>query len=37
MLVAARLRHIAGTRWSSKRYLDMDLLRELEMEKKMVA
>jgi len=35
MLVAARLRHIAGTRWSSKRYLDMDLLRELELEKRM--
>ena len=35
MLVAARLRHIAGTRWSSKRYLNMDLLRELELEKKM--
>jgi putative transposase len=34
MLVAARLRHIAGTRWSSKRYLNMDLLRELELEKK---
>ncbi len=37
MLVAARLRHIAGTRWSTKRYLNMDLLRELEMEKKMAA
>jgi putative transposase len=36
MLVAARLRHLAGTRWSSKRYLNMDLLRELELEKKMV-
>lgn len=24
MLVAARLRHIAGTTWSSRRYLDMD-------------
>jgi putative transposase len=37
MLVAARLRHIAGTRWSSKRYLNMELLKELEMEKKAVA
>ena len=37
MLVAARLRHIAGTRWSTKRYLNMDLLRELELEKKMAA
>jgi putative transposase len=27
MLVAARLRHIAGTHWGSKRYLDMDRLR----------
>lgn len=25
-LAAARLRHIAGTNWSSKRYLDMDVL-----------
>ena len=33
MLVAARLRHIAGTKWSSKRYLNMDLLRELEVER----
>jgi len=24
MLVAARLRHVAGTQWSSRRYLDMD-------------
>lgn len=32
MLVAARLRHIAGTKWSSKRYLNMQLLRELEVE-----
>ena len=32
MLVAARLRHIAGTRWGTKRYLDMDRLRELEQE-----
>jgi len=37
MLVAARLRHIAGTRWSTKRYLNMDLLRELELEKEMTA
>jgi len=26
-LAAARLRHIAGTRWSTKRYLNIDLLR----------
>ena len=30
MLVAARLRHIAGTRWGTKRYLDMERLREHE-------
>lgn len=28
MLVAARLRHIAGTRWGVRRYLDMERLRE---------
>ena len=27
-LAAARLRHIAGTRWSAKRYLNMNLLRQ---------
>ena len=32
MLVAARLRHIAGTRWGSRRYLNMKLLTELERE-----
>ncbi len=26
MLVAARLRHIAGTKWGTKRYLDMNRL-----------
>jgi putative transposase len=26
VLAAARLRHIAGTRWGTKRYLKMDLL-----------
>ena len=26
MLVAARLRHVAATRWGSRRYLDMDRL-----------
>ena len=29
MLVAARLRHIAGTRWSTRLYLKMDRLEEL--------
>jgi transposase-like protein len=33
MLVAARLRHIAGTRWGTKRYLDMERLREQEQER----
>jgi transposase-like protein len=33
MLVAARLRHIAGTRWGVKRYLDMKRIEELEEEK----
>src|SRR5262245_19105532 len=27
MLVAARLRHVAGTRWGTRRYLDMEKLR----------
>ena len=27
-LAAARLRHIAGTRWSARRYLNMHLLRQ---------
>ena len=27
-LAAARLRHIAGTRWSTERYLNMKLLRQ---------
>jgi transposase-like protein len=31
MLVAARLRHVAGTRWGSRRYLDMKRLQELEV------
>ncbi|EAQ78918.1 putative transposase [Blastopirellula marina DSM 3645] len=30
MLVAARLRHIAGTHWGTRRYLDMDRLHEPE-------
>ena len=35
MLCAARLRHVAGTQWGSRRYLNMDLLREQEIEQKM--
>lgn len=30
MLVAARLRHIGGTRWGKRVYLDMDRLREVK-------
>ena len=35
MLVAARLRHISGTKWSSKRYLNMRLLDEMELEEQL--
>jgi hypothetical protein len=31
MLVAARLRHVAGTKWGTRRYLDMNRLRELAL------
>ena len=27
MLVAARLRHVSGSKWGTRRYLDLDLLR----------
>jgi hypothetical protein len=30
-LAAARLRHIAGTAWSSKRYLNIGLLKDQQM------
>lgn len=33
MLVAARLRHIAGTKWGLRRYLNMDRLKEYDKEK----
>jgi len=32
MLVAARLRHMAGTRWGTRQYMDMERLREQEQE-----
>lgn len=32
MRVAARLRHIAGTRWGTRRYLNMELLKQMEKE-----
>ena len=37
MLVAARLRHIAGTRWGLRKYLDLELLKEYALEKKQSA
>jgi transposase-like protein len=30
-LAAARLRHIAGTAWSTKRYLNIELLKQQQM------
>ncbi|MEM9644083.1 MAG: transposase, partial [Planctomycetota bacterium] len=30
MLVAARLRHIAGTKWGTRRYLDMNRFHQPE-------
>jgi hypothetical protein len=32
VLVAARLRHMAGTKWGTRRYLNMDKLRAVEGE-----
>ena len=32
MLAAARLRHIAGTKWGTRRYMNMDRLQEMENE-----
>lgn len=32
MLAAARLRHVAGTKWGARRYLDMDHLKEMDKE-----
>ncbi len=32
MLVAARLRHISGTKWGTRRYLDIDRLHETNEE-----
>ena len=36
MLVSARLRHIAGTQWGTKRYLSMERLYELERMKEAI-
>jgi len=30
MLVAARLRHVAGTKWGTRRYMDMNRMKEIE-------
>ena len=32
-LAAARLRHVAGSEWSTKRYLSMDLLKDYVQER----
>jgi transposase-like protein len=37
MLAAARLRHVAGTVWSSKKYLNMELLTKLQAEQTQAA
>jgi transposase-like protein len=37
MLVAARLRHVAGTRWGTRRYMDMNRLREREQNQESTA
>ena len=37
MLCAARLRHIAGTKWGTRRYLDISLLTAQEREEKKTA
>jgi len=37
MLSSARLRHIAGTKWGSKKYLDMGLLKDMEQQAEMDA
>jgi transposase-like protein len=37
MLCAARLRHIAGTKWGTRRYLSMEALHKLNLEKQLTA
>jgi len=37
MLASARLRHVAGTAWSMKRYLNMELLQKAELGRKAAA
>jgi len=35
MLAAARVRHVAGTRWGTRKYLDMERLYELERQREL--
>ena len=37
MLAAARLRYIAGTKWDTRRYMNMDRLKELKQERQEAA
>ncbi|HRV47751.1 MAG TPA: IS256 family transposase [Sedimentisphaerales bacterium] len=37
MLAAARLRYIAGTKWGTRRYMNMDRLKELQQERQEAA
>ena len=37
MLVAARLRHIAGTKWGTRRYLCMDALNKMDINNQAIA
>jgi transposase-like protein len=37
VVVAARLRHMAGTKWGTRRYLNMDKLRAVEAERELLA
>jgi hypothetical protein len=37
MLVSARLRHIAGTKWGTRKYLDMKKPIEMEKEEEAAA
>ena len=37
MLVAARLRHIAGTKWGTRRYLCMDALNKMDIDNQAIA
>lgn len=35
MLCAARLRHVTGTQWGTKRYLNMDPLHDQDIDKEL--